>query len=292
MLSKEEFAAFQAKYPNRAVATSKYDYDELAAIYSNARTDYIVPMPMNGKRMREYIMAYDIDLDVSIVAVDPEDDEANGICMLGVRENRTWITRLGVIPERRRRKSGEFLMRAEIEESIQYGKDLVQLEVIAGNDPAHHLFTKLGFHETRELLVIRRPPGAIDSDLIPDVTIAEMPESEIMDYLAKREPGAAWTEETASLRNAGNLRGLIVTFPDNETGWVVFQGSLFQLSHFVLSPNVSPEMTTALIAVVHQQFPMQDTKIENVPSKHYSWPIYEKCGYVVSFRRIEMLLQL
>ncbi|MDQ7034150.1 MAG: GNAT family N-acetyltransferase [Anaerolineae bacterium] len=163
MLSKEEFAAFKAKYPNRAVATSQYNYDDLAAIYSNARTDYIVPMPMNGKRMQEYVTAYDIDLDLSIVAIDPLDDEPNGICMLGVRENRTWITRLGVIPERRRRKSGEFLLRAELEKSIQYNKDLVQLEVIVGNEPAHYLFTKLGFRETRELLVIRRPPGAVDS---------------------------------------------------------------------------------------------------------------------------------
>ncbi|MDQ7034151.1 MAG: hypothetical protein Q9P01_04755 [Anaerolineae bacterium] len=113
-----------------------------------------------------------------------------------------------------------------------------------------------------------------------------------MNYLEQRESGAAWTEETVSLRNVGNLRGLIVTFSDNEIGWVVFQKAVFQLSHFVLSPNVSPKMTGALIAAVHQQFPMQDTKVENVPSNHYSWSLYEKCGYVVAFRRIEMILEL
>jgi ribosomal protein S18 acetylase RimI-like enzyme len=292
LFSKEEFATFREQHPNNPVLTSQYDYNQLVEIYNQARTDYIVPMPMNSKRMIQYVQAYDIDLDASIVAVDPDDHEVNGICMLGVRDNRTWITRLGVIPERRRRKSGEFLMRAEIEESLRLGKHSVQLEVIKGNEPAHRLFTKLGFKETRELLVIRRPPGLLDLERLPHMEVSSMPEEHITDYLAKRESGAAWTEETASLSNAGGLKGLIVALPDGELGWVIFQWSPFQLSHFVLPPDVSQKMTACLIAAVHQQSPLQDTKIENVPTNHYSWPIFEQFGYIISFRRIEMLLQL
>jgi ribosomal protein S18 acetylase RimI-like enzyme len=292
LLSKEDFVFFQKQYPNQAVATSAYTTDELATIYNAARTDYIVPMPMNGKRMAEYVAAYDIDLAASFVAIDPNDMQPNGICMLGVREQRTWITRLGIIPERRRRKSGEYLMRMEIEASQQRHIKHIQLEVIKGNDPAQTLFSKLGFEVVRELLVIRRPPGALDPKLIPAMTVQVMPEAEIPFYLAQREPGAAWTEETASLLNAGNLRGLLVTLPDNEVGWVIYQRSPFQLAHFVLAPDVSHEMTTALIAAVHQQYPLQDTKIENVPVAHEIWSVYEQYGYVVAFRRIEMLLQL
>jgi ribosomal protein S18 acetylase RimI-like enzyme len=293
LLSTQDFAAFQAQFPNRAIATSAYTYDELATIYNDARTDYIVPMPMNGKRMGEYVAAYDINLDASLVAVDPDDNLPNGICMLGVRDKRTWITRLGVIPERRRRKSGEFLMRAEIEETQKRGIKQIQLEVIKGNDPAYHLFSKMGFEAIRELLVIRRPPGALDASLIPAMTVETiMSEAEITNLLAQREPGAAWTEETPSLLNAGSLRALRVTLPDNESGWIVFQRSLFQLAHFVLAPNVSPEMTAALIIAVHREFPNQDTKIENVPTEHYTWRAYEHLGYMVTFSRIEMLLQL
>lgn len=40
---------------NRAVPIAQYSMDDLAAIYNRARVDYIVPMPMNGKRMAEYI---------------------------------------------------------------------------------------------------------------------------------------------------------------------------------------------------------------------------------------------
>ena len=157
--------------PHRAVPTSNFTFEELADIYNRAREDYIVPMPMNARRMKEYVVAYDVDLDASFVAVDRDDDEVNGVCMLGVRGERTWITRLGVIPVRRRRKSGLFLMETEIEESIRLGKKKVQLEVINGNEPAHRLFLKLGFEVTRELLVIRRPPGPVDPALIPEMSI-------------------------------------------------------------------------------------------------------------------------
>ena len=278
--------------PHKAVPTSQYNFTELADIYSRAREDYIVPMPMNARRMEDYVTAYDVDLASSFVAMDTEDGEINGICMLGVRDDRTWITRLGVIPDRRRRRSGLFLMEAEIEASQRLGKDFVQLEVIKGNDPAHRLFTKLGFEVTRELLVIRRPPGAVDPSLVPEMTIEPIEGEKVFHLLEKREAGAAWTEQTASLRNAGKMLGLCVTLPDGEEGWIVFQKTAFQLSHFVFAPDISDAMMSALLAAVHTTYNMQDTKVENVPVLHPTWQAYQKFGYVVAFGRIEMLLAL
>lgn len=278
--------------PHKAVPTSQYNFTELADIYSRAREDYIVPMPMNARRMEDYVTAYDVDLASSFVAMDTEDGEINGICMLGVRDDRTWITRLGVIPDRRRRRSGLFLMEAEIDASQRLGKDFVQLEVIKGNDPAHRLFTKLGFEVTRELLVIRRPPGAVDPSLVPEMTIEPIEGEKVFRLLEKREVGAAWTEQTASLRNAGKMLGLCVTLPDGEEGWIVFQKTAFQLSHFVFAPDISDAMMSALLAAVHTTYNMQDTKVENVPVLHPTWQAYQKFGYVVAFGRIEMLLAL
>ncbi len=278
--------------PHKAVPTSQYNFTELADIYSRAREDYIVPMPMNARRMEDYVTAYDVDLASSFVAMDTEDGEINGICMLGVRDDKTWITRLGVIPDRRRRRSGLFLMEAEIEASQRLGKDFVQLEVIKGNDPAHRLFTKLGFEVTRELLVIRRPPGAVDPSLVPEMTIEPIEGENVFRLLEKREAGAAWTEQTASLRNAGKMLGLCVTLPDGEEGWIVFQKTAFQLSHFVFAPDISDAMMSALLAAVHTTYNMQDTKVENVPVLHPTWQAYQKFGYVVAFGRIEMLLAL
>src|SRR5690606_38498953 len=102
---------------------------------------------------------------------------------------------------------------------------LVQLEVIKGNEPAHRLFQRLGFVVTRELLVIRRPPGPVDPALIPEMTIDPLEGEDVFEVLARREDGAAWTEESASLRNAGKMVGLYVTLGDGEEAWIVFQKS-------------------------------------------------------------------
>lgn len=274
----------------RTVPASTYDFDQLADIYNQARVDYIVPMPMNGRRMAEYIHNYDIDLDGSVVALNQDDLEC-GVGMLGLREDRGWITRLGVLPERRGHRIGQFLMQEMIESARERDVRLVQLEVIVGNEPAHKLFLKLGFEETRELLVIRRPPGKPAANVAYDTCdVMQILEEDIPKYLDQREPGAAWTEETASLLNTGNLRGLALQMPSGEEGWIIFQRSPFQLTHFVFNPDASPPMMEALLYHLHTAYALQDTKIENVPTDHPTWAAYQKLGYFEVFRRTEMFL--
>lgn len=279
---------------NIFIPTSHYTFAELADIYNQARVDYIVPMPMNAKRMEEYVRHYDIDLNLSLVAIDREDEQPNGICMFGVRADRGWITRLGVIPERRRRKTGEFLMRELIESAHQRRMRLIQLEVIKGNDPAYRLFHKLGFVDTRELLIIRRPPGKLKPDQLPPTTIQITPiqMETVAQVLDTRDGNPSWVEETASLINTGSIQGFHATLEDGESGWIVFQKTTFQLAHFVFAPSCSAALLRTLIGKVHQDFPLMDTKIENIPSEDSVWSVYQQMGYVETFRRIEMVLNL
>ncbi len=139
------------------IPASSFSIDQLVAAYNQTRVDYLVPMPMNAARLAEYIHIYDVDLERSRVAV--AGDQILGLAMLGVRPNHTWITRLGVLPARRRRGVGEALMRALLEAAEQLRINYTCLEVIKHNTPAHTLSLKLGFTETRELLILRRPPG-------------------------------------------------------------------------------------------------------------------------------------
>lgn len=276
----------------KAIPASKYSYDELAEVYNQARVDYIVPMPMNGKRMKEYTLNYDIDLDASVVSLNEEDLES-GVGMVGFRDERAWITRLGVVPHRRGRKLGQFLMEVMLDQAIQNGKKLVQLEVIVGNEPAHNLFLKLGFVPTRELLIVRRAPGApTANDAFDALDVREMDDDSIPEYLARREEGASWVEETASLLNTGRLRGLTIDMPSGEHGWLVYQRTPFQLTHFVVSPGVADDTVRALLYHVHKEYAKQDTKVENVPADHATWPIFQEMGYFEVFRRTEMFLTL
>jgi len=277
--------------PGRSsVSASVYTFDQLADIYNQARVDYIVPMPMNGKRMKEYVVNYDVSLDASVVTLN-DDHQETGVGMLGLRENRGWITRLGVLPHRRKGRIGWFMMESMLDSAQAHGADLVQLEVITGNEPAHRLFLKCGFEETRELLVIRRPPSKMAP--IPEfdaLTPIPMTDEEIPLYLERREPGASWVEENASLMNAGGLEGIRLQMPDGDQGWVVFQRTAFQLMHFVLSANMQVETATALLYHVHRAYAMQDAKKENLPVDHPMWPAFEAVGYFEAFRRTEMFL--
>lgn len=276
-----------------AVPASSYSFEELAEIYNQSRVDYIVPMPMNARRMEEYVRNYDIDLDASAVSLNPN-EEITGIGMLGLRGERAWITRLGVIPENRGRKTGQFLMESLLYHARNRSARQVQLEVIKGNDPAYNLFIKLGFRETRELLIIRRPPGLPTTRQLDDLSIRPLTVHEISILLQQRLYEPSWIEETTSILKAGNLKGFEVKLENGESGWIIFQLKAFQMEHVVfytLSED-HEQMTRALLYTLHQQYAKQDTKIENLPADSPAWTVFQEKGYVEAFRRFEMVLEL
>lgn len=276
----------------RARPADVYTHDQLADLYNQTRIDYIVPMPMDAKRMADYIRQYDVSLEASTIAFDA-DDQPTGIIMLGLREKRSWITRLGVLPNQRGNKVGQYLMERSIEMSKRLHVRTVQLEVIQGNQPAYRLFQKLGFVEIGELMVIRRPPSPLVTSCVPEGTLMEPLDAEaIQHYLAQRNVPVAWTEEASSLLHAGSLRGIHATLPNQESGWLVYQLLPLQLTHVVLSPSISDELAQALLYLLHKQHPFHDTKVENVPAGHPTWTAFQRLGYVEAFRRIEMHLPL
>jgi ribosomal protein S18 acetylase RimI-like enzyme len=278
---------------NVAVPASEYTYDELAEIYNQTRIDYIVPMPMNARRMQEYVENYDVSLEQSVVATT-EAGMPVGVGMLGLRDDRAWITRLGVLPNQRERRVGTFLMTELIKNARACNANYVQLEVIVGNEPAVRMFSKFGFEPVRELLIVRRPPKPHAEGTHPLVhELRELDEDEIVACLHEREPGASWVEETASLLNAGKLKGIRVRMGGGE-GWAAFMANRFQIQHIVLHATEThyDEITFALLYYIHELYPNRDTKVENVPVNHPTWKAYHTHGYVIDFRRTEMVLRL
>lgn len=274
------------------VLASSYTFEQLADIYNRTRVDYIVPMPMNSKRLADYVHLYDVDLGLSTVAVDAEFSPI-GLIMIGIRGDHAWITRLGVLPEQRRYHVGQDLMEISIDKLRDYGVRQVQLEVITGNDPAHRLFLKMGFVESRTLLVIRRPPKPLTSDALPTgAAVSTLDAHAITHCLQRRETHIAWTEETMSLLNTQALRGIAVSLPSGENGWLIYQFAPFELTHVVVNPGTSLDMISALICQLHKQHPMHDTKIENLPRDNPGWQEFQKMGYLEVFSRIEMYKEL
>ena len=101
------------------VSADQFTFAQLTDAYNQTRVDYLVPMPMNERKLREYAHNYNVDLKQSTVAVNG--NEILGLAMLGVRGDNTWITRLGVIPNGRQKGVGRKLMEKLIGNSQNMG---------------------------------------------------------------------------------------------------------------------------------------------------------------------------
>jgi len=272
----------------KLIPASHFNYEQLAAIYNQTRVDYMVPMPMNAARLAEYVATYDVDLDLSLVATT-QDGEMLGVAMLGIREDRAWITRLGVIPNTRRNGIGRALFESLMEQAVRLSINFVMLEVIKNNVPAQQLFLKCGFYEIDELLVMRRAP------LIPplDPIVADAQRLDRTDSLTLvgRDRGTQpWTNQSESLFNAHEISGLHLTLADGSRGWLVYQRQKFLLTRFAFKTEVGDPATVAyaLLSHLHYQYPRLDTHIENIKISDPHLPAFYAIGYVESFRRIEM----
>ncbi len=272
----------------KLIPVSQFTDEQLAAIYNQTRVDYMVPMPMNAARLAEYIKTYDISREHSLVA-QTHDGEMLGVNMLGLREDRAWITRLGVIPNTRRHGVGRVLMESLMQKAANLSIDFMMLEVIKNNTPAHQLFLKLGFYEVGELLVLRRSPltPAVD----PIVADAERLDRTDSLVLVGRDRGTQpWTNQSESLFNAFEVSGLRLTLADGSRGWMVYQRQKFLLTRFAFKTEVGDPATVAyaLLSHLHNQYPRLDTQIENIQVNDPHLPAFYKMGYVEAFRRIEM----
>lgn len=287
----EERTSPLGELPLELVPADRFTIEELVEAYNQTRVDYIVPMPMNAQRLAEYVQHYDVDLSRSAVALDG--GEILGLAMLGVRPDHAWITRLGVIPNKRKRGTGQALMEYLIAQSEALGVSYTILEVIVGNEPAHNLFHKLGFQDIRELLIVRRPPGLPAVDVDPHAVLLTG-HDQALELLQDRRSAPSWLDETDSLRNVGGLAGIRVSLPGEGQGWLVYQENPFQLGRLVLQTEVGDPCRVArtLLHVLHRRHPTNDTKSENLPVDDPHWPALQEMGYFESFRRIEMRLDL
>ena len=267
---------------------SRFTDEQLAAIYNQTRVDYMVPMPMNASRLAEYMATYDVSREYSLVATT-QDDKMLGVNMLGLRQDRAWITRLGVLPNTRRNGVGQALMENLMEQADRLSINFVMLEVIKNNVPAHQLFLKFGFYEVGELLILRRSPLTAPVDpIVADAQRLDRTDSLV---LVGRDRGTQpWTNQSESLFNAFEVSGLRLTLADGSRGWLVYQRQKFLLTRFAFKTEVGDPATVAyaLLSHLHNQYPRLDTQVENIQINDPHLPAFYKMGYVESFRRIEM----
>ncbi len=267
------------------IPASQYSITELTESYNQTRVDYMVPMPMNPARLAEYIHVYDVSLEQSLVALD--NGRMVGLGMLGLRPQRSWITRLGLIANIRGKGIGHALMAGLLENSDRLNTPHNLLEVIKGNTPAYNLFLKLGFENIRELLILRRAPRPIQK---PFTKAFPMDRGDIIYHLKRRTNAQAWTNQTESLAHVKGLHGFHIYLPDGGHGWLVYQRTLFNLSRLMFDTDSGDPVAimSELLRHLHDSYPDVDTYTENIPTNDPRLPAFEANDYIEAFRRVEM----
>jgi ribosomal protein S18 acetylase RimI-like enzyme len=269
------------------ISAVQFTIQELADLYNQTRVDYLVPMPMSADRLAEYIRDFDVDLSCSCVA-RTADNQVLGLGMLGVRGNRNWITRLGVLPVTRRSGAGAAMMDYMLEKTEALNLKETHLEVIKNNEPAHKLFLKKGFHDTDEYLVMRRAPHSISEPLIGDINW--LGRDEALQTLQTYPNHLTWINAIESMKNSPDVNGMQIQLPDGGRGWLVYHIQKFFLSHLVMyTEQGNPvEVGTQLLLHLYTRYPRMDTYAENILESDPHLPAFHFLAFFENFSRIEM----
>ncbi|MEM7800785.1 MAG: hypothetical protein AAF633_16460, partial [Chloroflexota bacterium] len=141
-----------------SMPASRFSMRALTDIYNEARADYIIPMPMSPLQLEEYVDIYDLNLTDSVVIMDTIVGQLVGLGFLGLRENRAWISRFGVVTMLRESEIGAIILEYLVAAARYKGATAVEIEMIEGDVYCNTLVKKMGFDYLDTVLVGRRPP--------------------------------------------------------------------------------------------------------------------------------------
>ena len=91
------------------VAAAQLSLENLTFVLNHAYADYYLPIWLDGAQFQQMCEAEDVDLQASAVAMD--EDAPVGIALLARREDRGWVSGVGVRPGWRRQGIARQLLR-------------------------------------------------------------------------------------------------------------------------------------------------------------------------------------
>ncbi|HVO69098.1 MAG TPA: GNAT family N-acetyltransferase [Aggregatilineaceae bacterium] len=275
---------------------SKVDFDAFTAAFNRAYSDYFMPISMTPASFRALMTRDDLDLDVSVAALD--NGAIVGTGLLGIRDRRGWIGGMGVIPGYRRQGIGRQMMRYLLDRAREHHLTEVILEVIEDNHAANELYRQIGFEGRRYLLVLDRAPSEL-----PDLPVAPYPvetrslEELLEHYNTFHDTPNCWQRDVPSLAGLGVHQVQSWAAMDNRQvvgyaiGWA--NAHVLRLVDFAAKPV--PEriaIAQSLLTYLHRQCPNAYGDSYNISEYDPVLPAYEALGYTISFRQIEMQLTL
>jgi len=262
------------------IPASEFAVDVLTDLYNRARADYLLPMQMTPETFAAYSARHNVEFGASRVAL--WDGIPAGLALLGLRGERAWITRMGVLREARQAGVGRLLVEGLLDSARESGATRIQLEVIRENAIGLRLFRGCGFLPSRQLLVMERLAGYPDAPAVVPDQMLTTPEA-----LARLEASGigyppSWVEELPALRRARRLTGIVLG------GAALIYGD--DGSHLMPVALCDADAVTgpALLTALHERLPERPARKENVPADDAQAGWFAVAGYQVAFERVEL----
>ncbi len=216
------------------MAASSLSMSQLADVFNQAFSDYMVEVFFTPGSLREYVYRHSLDLELSLAA--EADGYLVGMLMCGSDGETTWNAGMGVHPRWRRRGLGSVLLDDWLEEARQRGERRALLEVIVQNLVALNLYRSRGFRELRAYQGFEgRPTWRRGPAINPD-RIGEVRPEELAPVYRK---GHSWQKRPEVMARLEGFTALTIRGSDHGgvDGYLIYENNSGQMYIFDLTPN-------------------------------------------------------
>ncbi|MFP4346147.1 MAG: GNAT family N-acetyltransferase [Anaerolineales bacterium] len=281
--------------PLTLVPASFFLYRRLAQLLDRAYADYFIPVRLSTVDFARMCVFEDVNLGQSVVATVGR--QPVGLALLSRRDERGWISGVGVVPAYRRHGVARRMVSHLQERARLLGLCLLLLEVLHQNQRGLMLYEQLGFERRRELLVLTLEGNVVHpAPLPPSITRVE-PATALAHYAAFHDVEPSWQREPVGLwRHASFLQALLLQTGGRPEGYVLYDEqqryfSIYDLA--VLSGHPRRlELARTLLLALHAHRPSLGGYVINLPQTSPLLPVFLGMGYRVWQRQYEMAWQV
>ncbi len=277
------------------ISAAQLSLESLAFVLNHAYADYYLPIWLDGNEFQQMCEVEDVDLQASVVAMDG--DAPVGIALLARREDRGWVSGVGVRPGWRRRGIARQLLRQVQATAHQLGLRILQLEVLFQNIAGAALYQQMGFCYERDLFVLTQQASHREIITPPPAIRRAAPADLLAHYAAFHTFAAPWQRELTSLRHrAEELHGLGYWEQGRIVGYILYKSlkkhqSIYDL---VAAPEhpLRQEIAQDLLLAAQSFRINAGGYVINVPAEDPLLPAFKEVAYRVWLHQQELIWQV
>lgn len=242
---------------------SNIDHSMLLETNLEAFSDYIVPLQVTEKQFENHLAQNNIKLDLSVGAF--KDDNLVGYTLNGFGlwngKQTAYDGGTGVIPNYRRMGIGKSMFEFLLPKLREIGVEQMLLEVISNNTKAVNLYRKLGFLETRRLLMFEQT-NSIEPAIPADFEIRQVESLDWQHIQTFWDKQTSWQFSIESVKRKLSPKILFGAFIDDKcVGYSILYQSTGTISQIAVEKEFREKKIATMLLAEMQKYIEKDKKL-------------------------------